>query len=355
MINTRGARLRWAAALVIIAVIIVLTDRRHSPSNIEDTVATFLQVHNIPGAVLAYGAANTRPKVVAFGVSDPLKNTAMLPEQSFYLASVTKPIAATLLIEKAKKEQIDLDRPIAKLIDLPKPYDPRAALITPRHLLAHRGGFDWTISFDPIFAPERVGLDNSSSCAEVAKATWQTMPLDHDPGSKTAYSNVGFCLLSDLLAPNQPENLDNKLLENAGVNLYERAGLNWEFDGEGWTPVQNTEAEQAWISELGIAGGAVGNANSVWYFASAPKPLFKNSSPDDQSDDFYASGWHVWMEENGQHLTHWGALKGIFTTVFRFSDDETVVILFNGSPESPRNAFSALHSALLKINNLARR
>lgn len=347
MFKSRKARLRWSAGILVLAgVIVMLADRHREPATVEDIVESFLQTHNIPGAVLAYGPSEAEPKVVAFGVSDPVRNTPMSTDQPFRLASVTKPIAAKALIEAMERGQIDLDRPIAELADLPPPHDPRAAHITARQLLAHTGGFDRNISFDPIFAPDRLGLDWSASCAEVALTVWQTMPLDHAPGSKTAYSNVGFCLLTDLLG----EDVEDALQQVADIHLEGPAGANWELRSDGWTRVLSSDDDQDWLSGLGIAGGAIGTAEAVWAMASTPQPFFEATATQDDKSDFYASGWHVWPEENGQHLTHWGGVRGIFTTVFRFSDGETVAALFNASPVAPGNTFTSLHNALYEIN-----
>ncbi|CUJ90085.1 FmtA-like protein [Ruegeria denitrificans] len=355
MFRSRKARLRWSAGILVLAgVIVMFVERSREPATVEDIVESFLQSHNIPGAVLAYGPLGADPKIVPFGVSDPILNTPMTPDQPFRLASLTKPIAARALIEAEKRGQIDLNRLIAELAELPPPHDPQAAQITARQLLAHTGGFDKDITFDPIFAPERLGLDWSASCAEVAQTVWQTMPLDHAPGTRTAYSNVGFCLLTDLLTSALGSDIEDGLQQVADVYLEGPAGANWLYGSDGWTRVLLSDEVQNWILGLGIAGGAIGTAEAIWTFASTPQPVFETTALEDDKSDFYASGWHVWPEENGQHLTHWGGVRGLFTAVFQFSDGETVAILFNASPAEPSEAFTSLHNALYRINKLNR-
>ncbi len=355
MLGSRKARLRWAAGILFLAGMIALqADHRRRPATVEEIVDSFLHIHNIPGAVLAYGPWRADPKIVAFGVSDPIQNTPMQPDQPFRLASLTKPIAARALIKAEERGQFDLERPIAELANLPLPHDPRSSQITARQLLVHTGGFDKNTSYDPIFAPERLGLDLSASCPEVAQTVWETLPLDHAPNRKTAYSNVGFCLLSNLITSTLGMTVENALQQVADIHLEGAVGPNWEFGIDGWTRVLDSEVDQNWLLGLGIAGGAIGTAEAIWYFASVPQPHFEATATHDENTDFYASGWHVWPEENGQHLTHWGGLQGIFTVIFRFSDGETIVILFNASPVDRGSAFASLHNALYENNNVKR-
>ncbi|SLN15637.1 serine hydrolase domain-containing protein [Ruegeria meonggei] len=349
----RKTTLRFSALLLVsLTLFLVLSDQQREPRTIEDVVEVFRQAHMIPGAVVAYGVSGSEPTIAAFGVSDPLRNTPMSPDQPFRLASVTKVIAAKAILNAEGQNEIDLDTPIAEQIDLPSPRDPRSLSITPRHLLAHRGGMDSKLSYDPLFAPDRLGLDRSASCAVIARTAWEKMMLDHAPGTNTAYSNVGFCLLSGFLITDHRADLSPILQDVADVRIEGPVTPNWKHNGTSWIRVQNDAEAEGWLSGLGIAGGAIANAEAVWSFVSAHEPDRGIEAPLAGETDFYALGWHVWTHPEGYHLTHWGGLEGIFTVVVRFADGVAIVMLFNASPADRPSAFNYLHQQLLRLNSL---
>ncbi|MEL7258445.1 MAG: serine hydrolase domain-containing protein [Pseudomonadota bacterium] len=342
---------RLGALAVIALMVVTLLFRREDPTE-EDMIKAFLEATGIPGAVLAHGPADGAPKVAAVGVSDPVKGTPMQVDQVLPLASLTKPITAAAVISLADAGQIALDAPLAEQIFLPAPYDPRAASVTPRTLLAHRGGYDRTATFDPVFEPEKLRLTREESCHDLARAAWATLPLDHAPGSTKAYSNIGICLLTDLLTQNGARDLEEALQTQARITLSGAAGPNWHHTDAGWEQVQDSAAERAWISGLGAAGGAMGRAEDVWHFAAQIPAASDAPVPDGEAGDFYALGWRIWPGPDGRQLTHWGGLQGVFTAMFRFSDGHVVVVLFNGSPSNYSTAFDALYTGLCQVRNL---
>ncbi len=343
---------RLGALLVIAMAAAWVMLSRGAPSE-EDVVEAFLEATGIPGAVLAYGPAVGTPVVKAFGVSDPLTGTPMQTDQILPLASLTKPITAAALLSLTVAGQGNLDTPLSEQTSLPGPKDSRALAITPRHLLSHQGGFDRTLSFDPVFSPETMGLDRTKSCHELAQAAWETLPLDHAPGQTTAYSNIGICLLTDLLTANGTRGLEDVLQEQALVSLTGPSGPSWALLDGAWVQVHSSEDDRAWIAGLGAAGGALGRAEDVWQFAAREPAAADASSPAGEVADFYALGWRIWPGPDGRQLTHWGGLSGVFTAMFRFSDGQVVVVLFNAAPPNFSAGFEALYDAFCQARNLA--
>lgn len=93
-----------------------------------------LRVHSrIPGVsvVLAHGEQVVWAR--GFGLSDVQLDRAVLPSTSFHLASLTKPFAATVLMQLVEEGKLDLDDPVSQYgIQLPSP-----GVIRVRHLLTH--------------------------------------------------------------------------------------------------------------------------------------------------------------------------------------------------------------------------
>jgi CubicO group peptidase (beta-lactamase class C family) len=113
----------------------------------------------------------------------------------FWIASMTKPITATLVAQLVDDGLIDLDAPVTDY--LPE-FTPRliqatpdaAALVTPqrrmlvRHLLAHTSGLPFSSSL------ETWVLDGLPIATQVAG--YALTPLNSEPGTRYDYSNAGF-------------------------------------------------------------------------------------------------------------------------------------------------------------------
>jgi CubicO group peptidase (beta-lactamase class C family) len=89
---------------------------------------------DIPGMSIAIAEGSHIVWTHGFGRADLARNVAVAPDQtSFHLASVTKPIAATLVLQLADEGRLDLDAPVAQFgIDLPRSQPVRVW-----HVLSH--------------------------------------------------------------------------------------------------------------------------------------------------------------------------------------------------------------------------
>jgi CubicO group peptidase (beta-lactamase class C family) len=319
-----------------------------APSDpVPPLLEAFRTAYDLPGGVIADGMPGAAPRVVALGVADPVADpdtgTAMDKGARLHIASLTKPLTAAAVLALVEAGAVDLDAPLAKQLDLGPAHDPRAAAITPRHLLAHRGGFDRSASFDPVFAPDRVGLPMDATCPQIARATWAQLPLDHAPGTVQMYSNIGFCLLSELVAAKGGD------LSVPGVRLDGPAGPHWLRTSGGWQALDTSGGLHAEPAILAGAGGANATAAEFWRFAAGSHPAGDTSHPEGAAGDYYALGWRVWPTQSGAHLTHFGHLPGIFSVVFVMADGFTLVALFNGGVRDGGSAFGELFAAFCAL------
>jgi N-acyl-D-amino-acid deacylase len=128
-------------------------------------------------------------------------------EHRFRIASLSKPVTAAAVMRLAETGMVDLDDPAFAYVDHLEPppgatEDPRLADVTVRHLLEHSGGWDRSVSPDPLFLP----YEAAAAVGEPAPASPETIirymlgrPLDFDPGSRYAYSNFGYTVLGRII------------------------------------------------------------------------------------------------------------------------------------------------------------
>src|SRR5690606_13106006 len=88
----------------------------------------------------------------------------------------------------------DLHTPLTDLFpELPPPLDPGVSQITIDQLLRHRAGFDRLRSEDP------VTKHHHRSWCPYDMSELSRLRLDFEPGTRYAYSNLGYCLLGQVV------------------------------------------------------------------------------------------------------------------------------------------------------------
>lgn len=122
---------------------------------------------------------------------EPLDPT--VPTDRFRLASISKMITATVVLELVADGVIDLDAPVGSIFTTAyeiDPPDPRWTLITPRQLLSHSAGI-----------PKYRGEYFDGTFYDCGQAAGYALarPLERQPGTAHAYSNLNFCLLTLLI------------------------------------------------------------------------------------------------------------------------------------------------------------
>ncbi len=174
----------------------------------EKIVQQFLRDHNVPGAALTM---IDRGQVVlqrGYGFADVVARQPVTPDSRFRIASISKPITAVAVLQLVEQGKLKLDDPIVPLLKqaafLEKDAQPdeRVQKITIRDCLQHTGGWDRAKSFDAMFKQTEfaklLGKDAPASQKDIIQVMLGK-PLDLDPGTKYAYSNLGYCILGRIL------------------------------------------------------------------------------------------------------------------------------------------------------------
>lgn len=346
-------RLIYASLPILLALAFML--RPAPPADPWAFLADFAERNSLRGGVIAYGNGVAPPVVFAFGTAQAEAQRPMTQGDRFKIASLTKPVTAEAILRLSDLGLIDLDQPLASVFpEILAAKDPRMARVTVRHLLQHRAGWDLAQTFDPLFMTEAefqaaTGWTGRGveSCTEVTDGML-AMPLQFDPGSTFAYSNLGYCWLGRLIEKVTRTAFDDAIrqlvpsLPKASLDL---AQLTVVPKAQGALP------QTAFVNNpriIGAAGGLITDAASYYAFAAAAKDPRLYERPEGEVDPvFYGLGWRVRNLPQGDFLTHMGSMPGAFSIVIREIDGPTVVALFNGLADRPFDAFDEFLQALL--------
>jgi len=165
-------------------------------SNFGRVLQPFVDRRELAGAVTLVASKDKILSVETIGYADIASQRPMTTDAVFWIASMSKPIAATAVMMLVDEGKVRLDDPVEKY--LPE-FDPRIMAASPdedqvllqkprhpitiRQLLGHRSGMQHTSSLEiPTFDVFPLALRVKSYALE---------PLMSEPGTKFAYSNAG--------------------------------------------------------------------------------------------------------------------------------------------------------------------
>lgn len=141
-----------------------------------------------------------------YGWIDSAKKKPIPADALLRIASVSKPITAAAIKTLIRGKKLTPETKAFELIAVKAPggkiADPRISDITIGQLLDHKGGWDRDTSYDPMFRMTEVAktlkLTGPATPMNVIEYM-MTQPLQFEPGSKSVYSNFGYCVLGRVL------------------------------------------------------------------------------------------------------------------------------------------------------------
>lgn len=183
-----------------------------------------------------------RGKVVwtyAYGFRDEEHKLPMTQDTNIWAASITKSVFATWVMHLVEQHQLDLDKPIAQMLEKPlntyEPYkisgseivrDPQWQKVTPRMLLAHTSGLANFADFEPD----------------------KKLHLHFPPGTRFAYSGEGLNLLQFAIEELQPAAI------NIGMQRDLFGPLGMRHTGMVWRPEFDADAALRYDAKGGLIG-----------------------------------------------------------------------------------------------------
>ena len=344
-------------------------------------IPAFMEKHDIPGSALAIVRDGRLVFARGYGLADIENEEPVQPDSLFRIASISKPITAVAILTLVEDGELDLDE---KAFEILSSYqgppgttrDPRIDDVTVRQLLHHSGGWDrQAAGFDAMWIPSRVenetGAEKPVICRDVI-SFMLGQPLDFDPGTRYAYSNLGYCILGRIIEEKsgQPYEMYVKehVLDKLGiadmqiggslvkdrtegeVRYYEhrRMGLARSVFPEGpdrvpWSyggyHVAGRDSLGGWIASavdlVRLVSGLDGSkppsplaSTTVELMLSRPQPALRDT------DYYYGLGWSVRPIRDDLRWWHGGTHPAVMSQVFRNHDGVTWAILFNSKPEN---------------------
>ena len=152
----------------------------------------------VPGLAIAVTDADQILSVETFGLADIANNVPMTPDTVCNWFSMTKLVTATVAMQLAEDGRLDLDAPAAEYYKpISKLRTSQAApTITTRHLLSHSSGLANPMPMRWVHPPTEPGPDHSTFVANVLGRSYR---LRFEPGSRAAYSNLGYLVLGEII------------------------------------------------------------------------------------------------------------------------------------------------------------
>jgi CubicO group peptidase (beta-lactamase class C family) len=140
--------------------------------------------HGLPGLALGVVEGDRIVHLRGYGAADSAR--PVTPQTPFLLASVSKPLTATAVMQLVEAGRVELDAPVVRYLPDFRMADPDAsARITVRHLLQHTSGLPLT------------ACDTRAEAATLAEyaAELRTVALAAEPGARHRYCSGNYNLL----------------------------------------------------------------------------------------------------------------------------------------------------------------
>jgi len=365
----------------------------------EKIIPALMSRWSIPGGAVSLARNGTIVMSEAYGLANKTGSVPVTTSSLFRIASLSKPVTAAAALKLCEAGLLDLD---AKVFDIlndiePPPgatVDPRLADVTVLDLLRHSGGWDSTVSFDPMFRSREIADELGVPTPPDAAAIISYMmgqPLDWDPGAKYAYSNFGYCLLGRVIEKASGQSYDayvkSAVLTPAGaaglllgrsldadrasgeVVYYDYSGaplalsvftagteyVPWPYGGFALEPM---DSHGGWLASatdllrflLAVDGRPA--APDILQEATIDLMVARPTLAEWQgAASYYALGWLVRPTGGDANWWHTGSLPGTSTIIVRTANNMSWVALFNSRPANADGFISELDTELWRAVN----
>jgi len=292
--------------------------------------------YGIPGLSAAVAAAGSVRLSAGYGMAD-LENAVTAARFTIYrLASLSKPLTATAVLQLAAKGKLDLDAPVQRYVPA---YPEKQWPLTCRQLLCHQGG---------VRQGTYEEVHNTRHYASLTEALefFKNDPLVFEPGTRTLYTSLGYNLLGVAIESASGQDYVDYMRENvftpAGM---ETAGLDDVFAliphrAQGYQKAVGRELFNSSLSDTSNrvpGGGLVATAEDVARFALAlhSGALLKNETREqmfvrqrtrDGKPTGYGLGWAVGTQRGRHEVYHIGGQPRVSTALYLVPESGLAVV-----------------------------
>ncbi|MDQ3392881.1 MAG: beta-lactamase family protein [Bacteroidota bacterium] len=357
--------------------------------SIDTVFNKFIKRWGIAGASVAIAKEGRLVYAKGFGKADKESGENVHPDHLFRIASVSKLITAVGIMKLVEDGKLQLDDKVfgAKGILNDSTYakiaDPKAKEITVRHLLKHQGG--WSASMgDPMFETLEIALKmNVPPPADPVTVTQYILSkrLHFRPGTRSSYSNVGYCILGQIIEKVSGENYENYILKNIlqplrienmqiGKNMMLSKVLNevsyYDYDGAvsrlsvyGTGDFVSRAYDGTNVEGLGAAGGWIASSSQLLKLVLAidgfdTKPdILSVASIEEMTSGVEAGGSPLGWKGVDINGNWWrtGTLAGSSALVMRQADGTSFAVILNSSIYSGARFTTEINKAMQKALN----
>lgn len=314
----------------------------------------------------------------AFGFRDAEDRIPMTDDSIFEMASVTKPFTSAAVMLLVRDGKLGLDDEYARYFEK-YPY----AGVTVRHLLTHTSGMPEELSVaawvSPVYEKER----RIPPCAEIVRYIAESGKApDCAPGERFHYTDVGYCLLANLVEKLSGVGFEDFIKKNifepagmkdSGIYHTRRDGVpsgrftrNMVLEDGGYAP-----SDVSKLTAPYVVGSDGMNGCDYLYTTVSDMLAFDRALREEKAltreeqrvtytpvklnggseyadgDDGYGLGWRVRAESGtGLVVSHSGGMPGLYTLFERFVDADRTIVVMNCREPSDEAAFEAFIQGL---------
>ena len=198
----------------------IAAQAQNAPARISDRldklVTERFSATKCPGLSVAVAAKNQIIFSKAMGMADIEQGLNLTTNSVHRLASLSKPITGTIIMDLVEQGKLDLDVSVRKyLSELPAAYQ----RISLRHLLTHQSGVRGYINpADIVFSAAHYPTSRA-----VLK-TFMDVPLAFEPGTKVEYSSMSFTV-----AAAAAESVTGHSFQELSTDFFARNGISGLF------------------------------------------------------------------------------------------------------------------------------
>jgi len=160
----------------------------------EPVVEKEMKTHGIPGVCFSVVKDGEMVYAKAFGVKNLRTGEQMTADSLFHMASLTKPLVATSIMQLVERGMVDLDAPVVEYLPYFRLRDPRFETITVGQMVNHTSGMPDVIDYEwdnPVYDDGALERYVRSLVEEELLAK---------PGAEYHYSNMAYEVLGDLIS-----------------------------------------------------------------------------------------------------------------------------------------------------------
>lgn len=279
----------------------------------------------------------------------PLLSDRVTEQTRFRYASVTKLWTADAILTLIKEGKLALDTKLSEIItEFDAPKDTRINDITVRQLLLHRAGFDRY----SVFGNDMFGI-GKAICPDNLEGL-NDIELGFSPDAKTSYSNLGYCLLGEVISrlnkgasytdviTQQYNLIDTSLRFVPNAAMVDEVSYNYVETGlTGYADIYTAFDYEGLASAAGLSGNAIDLAQQVRSMAVESEPSILSVDSQVMCDvskiaECYGYAMVPYQRTSQSSIVYYrdGNLLGLSSLIALNESGSVVALLSNGTPDN---------------------